>query len=204
MSKPKGDSGSRNAKTNRGVGDEEERPSQLEQTQQRSPSQLTPPLHCLPYAACLLLTQPLPQTAALVTQQADHWDRLFQACYRNSVSAYQERFPSAPEPPGTSGSCTKQPADERGTIRAKGFLICPQHAAKHRAAHLCLHLYQHPPPKLTVLQPASCKNKDSTQPSSTHPRKSLQWYLAMLQAPVSEMKENASRHTFSPACALPG
>lgn len=172
MSKPKGDSGRRNAKTNQGVGDEEERPSQLEQTQQPSPSQLTPPLHCLPYAACLL-ARPLPQQQRLSHSRLDHWDRLFQACYRNFVSAYQERFPSAPEPSGSSGSCTKKPANERGTIRAKGFLICPQCTAKHRAAHLCLHLYQYPPPKLAVLQPASCKNKDSTQPSSTHPRKSL-------------------------------
>lgn len=132
-----------------------------------------PPLHCLPYTACLFLAWPLPRQQRLSHSRLDHWDRLFQACYRNSVSAYQQRFPSAPELSGTSGSCTKQPANERGTIRAKGFLICPQRAAKHRVAHLCLHLYQYPPPELAVLQPASCKNKDSTQPSSTHPRKSL-------------------------------
>lgn len=77
------------------------------------PSLAHPSLACLPYATCFLLAGPLPQTAALVTQQADCWDRLFQACYGNALPACQEQFPPAPEPSGTSGSCTKQPADEK-------------------------------------------------------------------------------------------
>lgn len=55
----------------------------------------------------------------------------------------------------------------RTTIRAKGFLICPQLAAKHRAAHLCLLLYEHPPPKLTELQPAARTKPAPSLPAHT-------------------------------------
>ena len=121
-----------------GVGGEEERPSQLEQTQQPSPPWLTPPLHAFFTQPAFSFAGPLPQTAALVTQQADHWI----GCSRHAtgtLSLTARSHSHLPLNPLGLAGAAQSSQQMRRTIRAKGFLICPQLAAKHRAAHLCLH-----------------------------------------------------------------
>lgn len=133
------------------LGGKEERPSQLEQTRSTPLPSSPLPLHDFFNANCLLLTGPLPQTAELVTQQADHRDQLFQACYSDSLPPARSHSHLPLDPVGLTGAAQNSQQTRR-TTRAKGFPVCPQLATKDRAAHLCLHLYQHPPPRLTVLQ----------------------------------------------------